>query len=369
MRKELIVFASLLSILYSCGNTADKKETKATDSTRTEKFEPADVKAIVFAGQELEAIGGLAEYNDGYFDHFPHPGGFTMYTDFLTGINSFGYLHKGLDGLTTTDNWGDGPSNMSVQIADADFKNSTLAIGLDFSQGHDSIVARGGFDTLIIRLAGWLKTLANRPVFLRIGYEFDGLEWNHYTPKNYVSSFRRIRRMLDSSGVNNVAYVWQSRGANANLKDLNEFYPGDDYVDWCAYSFFTPAEEHHPMLQFARQHNKPLFLAEATPVLPDASGKPIALNLANAADANRAWNEWFIPYFRTIKNNPDVVKAFHYINANWKSRPMWKKADYFKSLDARLHLDDTLATRWKNEVTNDRYLNASDTLFNYLWNK
>jgi beta-mannanase len=38
-------------------------------------------------------------------------------------------------------------------------------------------------------------------------------------------------------GVNNVAYVWQSKGAGATRKELDDFYPGDDYVDWVAFSF------------------------------------------------------------------------------------------------------------------------------------
>ena len=66
-------------------------------------------------------------------------------------------------------------------------------------------------------------------------------------------------------------------------------------------------------------------------------------------------------------NNPDVVKAFHYINSNWKSRPLWKNNPYFKNIDARIHVDKTLAAKWKEEITKEKYLNASDSLFKYLW--
>src|ERR1700722_18508296 len=77
------------------------------------KFEPPNGKVILFVGQELEAIGGTAKYNDGYFDHFPAAGGVTEYTNFLPGLMSCGAKIKGLDGLTSLDNWGDGPENMS----------------------------------------------------------------------------------------------------------------------------------------------------------------------------------------------------------------------------------------------------------------
>lgn len=371
IRINLITLVLLLFIGASCHSklAAPDYTADTTQQGNYEKFEPADGKVLVFAGQELQAIGGLPAYHDGYFDHFPPAAGFTMYTNFLPGTNSYGHTMKGLDGLTTTDNWGDGPSNMSLQVASPTFRNSCLAIGLAISAGNDVTTAEGGRDDLIIRLGKWLKGLGNRPVFLRIGYEFDGYDWNHYKPASYIAAFRRIRHMLDSMGVRNVAYVWQSRGAGATLDDFNAFYPGDDYVDWCGYSFFTPAEAHHPMIAFARKHHKPLMIAEATPVLPEAGGKIRPLDLSSAADAEVAWQQWFVPFFKTITSNPDVIKAFSYICSDWKSRIMWITVPYYQNLDARLWLDPTLESRWKNEISKPAFLNASDTLFRYLWHK
>ena len=360
----------LLIILLSCNSRSVVRVAESsTDSTRHEKFEPASGRVILFAGQELESIGGTDNYTDGYFDHFPAAGGFTQYTDFSTGFSSFGFVHKGLDGLTTLDNWGDGPENMSITVADPDLKNSCLAIGLDISQGNDSVTATGGHDSLIYRLGSWVKNLGNRPVFLRIGYEFDGFDWNHYKKEFYIPAWKRIRHKLDSMSVNNVAYVWQSKGAGANRKIMDAFYPGDDYVDWVAYSFFTPADEHHPMIQFARDHHKPLFIAESSTVFLDENGVCKPLDLARQKDAEWAWKDWFIPYFRTVKDNPDVVKAIHYINSPWKTRPMWKDNIYFKNIDARITKNDSLKAWWLKETSQKRYLKASDTLFTYLWNK
>ena len=359
----------MIIALCSCKGNAAKEEKKiATDSTRLEKFEPADGKVILFTGQDLEAIGGTDKYTDGYFNHFPAPGGFTQYTDFLTGFNTFGFIHKGLDGLTTLDNWGDGDESMAITIADKDFNNSCLAIGLDISQGNDSVTAAGGHDSLIYRLGNWIKNLGNRPVFLRIGYEFDGTDWNHYRKEFYIPAFKRIRNKIDSMGITNVAYVWQSKGAGTTRALLDSFYPGDDYVDWVAFSFFSVAEEHHPMISFARDHYKPLFIAESSPVFPDEKGTGKELDLTKQADAERAWKDWFTPYFRTVKNNSDVIKAIHYINCPWKSRIMWKDNSYFKNIDARLTKNDSLKTWWLRETSQDKYLKASDTLFTYLWN-
>jgi Glycosyl hydrolase family 26 len=357
--------------LSSCNNSLQDKDKPAShaDSGRLAKFEPAEGKVILFIGQELEAIGGMDNYKDGYFDHFPAPGGFVQYTDFLKQGNSFGFIHKGLDGLTTLDDWGDGPENMSLTTADPDFKNSCLAIGLDISNGNDSITAMGGHDSLIYRLATWIKTQNSRPVFLRIGYEFDGFDWNHYKKEFYATAFRRIHQKFDSMGITNVAYVWQSKGGGADRKIFDEFYPGDEYVDWVAYSFFTAAEENHPMIQFARDHKKPLFIAEASPVMPDAKGVSKNLDLTKDTDAALAWKEWFTPFFRTVHNNPDVVKAIHYINSPWKTRAMWKNNNFFKNIDARITKNDSIKVWWLKETGQECYLKASDTLFSYLWKR
>lgn len=334
-----------------------------------EKFEPADGECIVFVGQELEAIGGLETFNDGYFDHFAAPGGFTMYTDLMSGAESFGFTHKGLNGLTTTDDWGDGPSNMSLQVVDSDFANSALAIGLDMKYDNEDDVARGDRDSLILVLGEWIKAQGKRPVFLRIGYEFDGHGWNSYDREDYITAFRRIRDMYDSLGIDNIAYTWQSKGRGSFREELDQWYPGDDYVDWCAMSFFAPDNEKHPMIQFARDHNKPLFIAESTPILTESTESFVALpmNLAIRDQAQQAWDDWFTAYFRTIDSNPDVVKAVSYIYCRWNNHPMWAENDYFKVIDARIHLDEKLSTQWETEISKEKYLNASPDLFEYLW--
>jgi hypothetical protein len=372
MKFSMAALSLCISALFSACNSAtdNTKATVPLDSTRMAKFEPANGKVILFVGQDLEAIGGTDNYKDGYFDHFPTPGGSTQYTDFLTNHNTFGLEHKGLDGLTTLDNWGDGDENISITTADADFKNTCLAIGLDISQGNDSVTASGAHDSLIYRLGSWIKNLGNKPVFLRIGYEFDGEAWNHYRKAFYIPAWKRIKHKMDSMGVNNVAYVWQSQGAGCSREVLNSFYPGDEEVDWVAFSYFdAAAEANHPMIQFARDHHKPLFIAEASPVFPDAKfvGKP--LDLTKNADVAWAWKDWFTPFFKMAKDNPDVVKAIHYINCPWKARKMWKDNGYFKNIDARITKNDSMKTLWLGETAQDRYLKASDTLFAYLWNK
>src|SRR5712671_2194409 len=125
---QKICFTGSLILLFSLLMMACENQPKnRTDPLRKDrslkaKFEPGDGKVILFVGQDLESIGGTDDYKDGYFDHFPAPGGFTQYTDFMTGFNSYSLVHKGLDGLTNLDDWGDGPESMAITVADSDFK-------------------------------------------------------------------------------------------------------------------------------------------------------------------------------------------------------------------------------------------------------
>ncbi|MFK8113933.1 MAG: glycosyl hydrolase, partial [Rubripirellula sp.] len=82
----------------------------------------------------------------------------------------------------------------------------------------------------------------------------------------FLASFKYVRKMYDEMGVDNVCYVWQSCGFMSSMEDLEAWYPGDEYVDWCGYSFFGNYKS-AKMIPFARKHGKPVFIAEATPTV------------------------------------------------------------------------------------------------------
>lgn len=358
----------LVATLLGCQENTKVTEAEEEQPTiQLAKFEPPSGQCILFVGQELEAIGGIDTFNNGYMDHFPAPGGFTMYTKIRPGDEEFGFTYSGLAGVFTTDDWGDGPSNMSMQIADADFENMALAIGLEMVN-HEGAIARGELDSLILELGDWLKSLAPRPVFLRIGYEFGGA-WNHYNQADYIAAFRYIKNAYDSLGVDNVAYVWQSHGWEEPMDYLESWYPGDDYVDWCGYSFFARWDETN-MIEFARKHKKPVFIAEATPTISTPTvkenGKTKETILSNEAQAKEAWEKWFVPFFKTIEDNPDVIKAVSYINCHWKANRMWFDNPTFQDVDARLQTSPFIAKKWLEETSKDRYLKASPSLFSQL---
>ncbi len=361
---SLVTQITFLVLCASCTSTEDHKiQDDPASSTKqpVKTYIPDDGKCLVFIGQELDAIGGVGQWSDGYLDHFDRPYGFTMYTDLMPGTESFGFTHRGLDGLRTTDNWGDGPSNMSIQLGDPDYAGMALAIGLDLKGGHEDRVAAGEHDSLISSLGQFLTQHSTREIYLRIGYEFDGHGWNNYDAENYIKAYRRIKDKLDDMGLKNIQYVWQSKGRGVKVEELDAYYPGDDYVDWTGFSFFAADNENHPMIEYSRKLGKPLFIAEATPILVAAdSDDGAALDFRQEADCQKAWDEWFIPFFRCIESNQDVIKAISYINCNWRSHVMWEEIPYFDELDVRLQLHPWIKAKWEEKMSEERYVLADN---------
>ena len=374
------LFCSLLFcvvILISC-NPTPKNETSSPPMQNTEKeqineaspsnrslakFEPSGDKVLVFSGQDLESIGGLPEYTNGYADHFPKPAGVTLYTGIGGNDGSFGGKNdKGLIGVYETMDAGNGPSNMSLIMNSEAFKGCYLAIGLSLVN-NEKAVAAGELDDNIEKLGEFLLSLGERPVFLRIGYEFDGHLWNHYDRPSYLTAYKRIKDKLDEQGVKNTAYVWQSVGWVSNEYLLEEWYPGDEYVDWCGFSFFDRWRE-VAMIDFARKKGKPAFIAEASATVSSHTskfdGKTKEVILSNPEQAQMAFDQWFVPFFQMIEDNPDVIKAIHYINTNWKVRPMWFENPTFQNVDARLQESEMIAKYWRKKMASDKYLNLED---------
>jgi len=361
---DLVLILMLLLFVHGVGAQMVYGQDSGSPSARAlAKFEPPNGQFLFFIGQDLGAIGGLDQYKDGYCDNFDVPTGFTTYTNFSPGGESFGFTARGNDGIKSKANWGAGDNCARCVIDDPDFQYSLVSIGLSLVD-HEKAVAKGNRDHLIRELGDWIKGLGRRPVFLRIGYEFDGWEWNHYKKKHYLDAWERIHSVFAEMEVNNVAFVWQSKGTGTDQETLEDWYPGDELVDWCGYSYFgNPDEE---MLVFARKHAKPVFIAEATPVF-EMDGLYFDTRLSNPKIAERAWGQWFLPFLETIHKNADIIKAFSYINVNWSAQAMWVINPTFQQVDSRIQVSEYLSERWRAEMTKPSYLKPRALLWETLW--
>lgn len=203
-----------------------------------------------------------------------------------------------------------------------------LGLEMTSSQtGHyEQQVASGDYDQQIDNLIEGLRRLA-LPVYLRIGYEFNGLSWNGYQPASYKQAFIRITGKLRAANLE-VATVWDA--AISGVKNYFDYYPGDDYVDWFGMNIFRAAEFNDPSLpgffNEARMRRKPVMIGETTPRNVGAQG--------GAA----SWSGWFAHFFDFLRNNA-VVKQFNYINWDWAYWSRQTGQDWWDWGDARLETE------------------------------
>jgi hypothetical protein len=249
--------------------------------------EVEDRKRLFIIGQDL---GSVREYVSS--GCCPEADGNTAYLNFYAltspegGFGGLG-LDPGGKPVEEEMDWGGGPSNAWKSATEF---GGSFVIGLSITENENpgglARIAAGEFDANIRQLARFIS-MVEVPVYLRIGYEFDG-SWNqgYANTANYIAAWRRIADGLGEQGAENVEFVWQAavfpldefqEGHHENLAD---WYPGDSYVDWMGISLFLHLDEkpgvagdYEPptareliaeMLDFARERGKPVLRPRGT---------------------------------------------------------------------------------------------------------
>ncbi len=305
------------------------------------KYVPPSNKTLLILGQTKERITEWVAT----FPYLEDPAGWSSYW----GIPEF-------KGVASAHRQETGSTQDHQMIIDS-FPHSILHSAL-WMVGHWDVAkntGKGKYDKVVRQFANWAKTV-DRPIFLRIGYEFDGPH-NTLEPKQYVKAYRRIVDLLREEDVDNIAYVWHSY-ASTPFKNyaLSDWYPGDEYVDWFAISVFGHAYggtdfgiDCDNVLNLAKQHKKPVMIAESSPI--------------KGVDTNDTgvWNEWFAHLFSFAYNKN--IKAISFINEDWTKLNIpgieqWK--------DSRINNNYLVSLAWSKETSKSRYLKASPDLFSAL---
>lgn len=350
---------------------------------------PPDGKTLLVIGQDLQSVYDYAQ--SGYF---PTPGGVTSYASLYDVANPsaafpFGGLGEDLQGDVAPDiDWGAGPLN--THNAGYGYPNSTLAIGLymteEFFPGGLTGIANGGYDTEVNRLADFLADL-DQPVFLRIGYEFDG-NWNigYNNTTNFINAYKHIVDIIRPKAPKTMM-VWQSCTSPVDdiiegyHEDITTWYPGDDYVDYMGYSWFITTQQQYELtdelVEFARERGKPVMVSESAPQgydLNELNYRYINTMLGGAPGTNpvsktptEIWDEWFDPFFEYIHENSDVIRVVAYINADWDSQAKWAppyNEGYWG--DTRVQMNAEIRDKWNEEITSDFWIHGSEDLFDLL---
>jgi beta-mannanase len=100
------------------------------------------------------------------------------------------------------------------------------------NMGGLKAIADGKFDAYIDKWAADAKTYSN-PFFLRFGHEMNDpyrYPWGpqNNKPQDYIAAWQHVRDRFHKLHAENAIWVWSPHPAYS----YNEFYPGDDYVDW-----------------------------------------------------------------------------------------------------------------------------------------
>jgi len=201
-------------------------------------------------------------------------------------------------------------------------------------QHYEHDVAAGRHDAEIEALCADLKAYG-RPVFLRLGFEFNG-HWNGYDADAFVAAWKRVCDALDAADVTNVARVW-CYSPDDTARPWHLYYPGHDDVDWWSIDLFAPTHMEQPeTMQFldeAEQHGKPVMIGESTP------------RRVGTQNGQASWEGWFAGYFGLIRSRPGI-KAFCYINWDWSGYPAW--SDWG---DGRIEANAELLKLYREELS------------------
>jgi len=382
------IFVAWLFIQFSLACTSTEKNENTVPISPESAAHSLDDKSKnkYFIGQDLGAVRGYV--NSGCC---VKSDGVTTYLSLYNLLSKeAGYGGLGLNpsgkpiSLETT--WGSGP--MSAYKSATEFGHQDLAVGLFIAEndhpGAMSDLIEGKYDDEI-RQINKLASFVDGKLYLRIGYEFDGL-WNtgHDDTVEYKAVWRRIVDILEQEGANNIIYVWQASAAAVDdaiekkYEDISQWYPGDNYVDWMALSWFMNPDEMQSvksdydtpsarlladeLLAFARQKQKPVMIAEAAPQSFDLDKKQTRLHSPvwdgeagtdiKSISSEDIWDYWYAPLFDYMTVNNDVIDAIAYINVDWDSQPMWG-APWESGFwgDTRIERDEYITQQWNKAMT------------------
>ena len=347
---------------------------------------PSPGRTYLSIGQDLLSVHEyrLSIYNASLHHDFPNkqgkksksihghePQATMVYTDIQT-----------LRGLSSPVDYGSG-----VEFADGlatDFPNSGIQLGLwlNGTQGCMNIISGKLYDNVKALFHFLVRDLSTPKVFLRIGYEFDNPSFGYDDPNVYKLAYQSLvntcQSLYQSSCHKKIAFVWHSWGAPKNFK-LSKFYPGDRYVDWIGVSIFQQVypwanellqkDENHTfpeifaggslsdvrnVLDFARQKQKPIMIAESTPFfgmyLEEQNPTILQRYQLGSRESVDIWKIWFEPVLDLIEEYD--IGMWSYISTDWNAQPMWNGTGFG---DTRLSSSMSVMKHWVDLLGSPRF--------------
>lgn len=246
-------------------------------------------------------------------------------------------------------------------LSKAKQQNKSIEIALNFPQEATTVRNINEWDGYLSNLHFLISSYGDVPIYLRIGAEFN--VWSEKsTPSEYIQVFRIVSDKMND--LQNVSIVWSiahtsSWKTNDWPYTADDFYPGDEYVDWVGVNCYTSKYFQGKIWSGESKYNEVCFKGgySSDPVLmiKDAverygDRKPIMISECGSAyrtngDINEIDSEWASKYLKQIYTFIPMVypqvKLIAYFNA---------KMDYevnYYNLDGDNELQNTY-----NAITN-----------------
>ncbi len=207
-----------------------------------------------------------------------------------------------------------------------------------------SDIASGKYDSYLTSYATQVKNWGGQ-LRLRFGHEMiqDGTpcygqpncpDWYPWQdqPVDYVAAFRRVHDVFTAAGASNVEYVWCANNYPFDVNIVQQYYPGQSYVDWLCMDGYNPTNKDNQPgwpdwlwfddIFFNIYHT----FVDNTAIFGD---KPIAIGEFSSCEAGpyeltgQTKSAWITNAFDRIKS-PDYasVKAFYWFHikkeCDWK---------------------------------------------------
>lgn len=129
---------------------------------------------------------------------------------------------------------GDYNANEFVKAAS---KGLAVEYALNCPQEGADIRNIKSFNLALKRISDFIGKYPEMPVYLRFAAEFD--IWEDETDaQSFKEAFRYVSNYFKARN-SNVAMVWSPNQASKWYIDIDEYYPGDEYVDWVGMSLYA----------------------------------------------------------------------------------------------------------------------------------
>lgn len=179
-----------------------------------------------------------------------------------------------------------------------------------------SDIVDGRYDSYI---RSWARGIADLdyPVAIRFAHEMNGdwYPWSEVVNGNaegeYVQAYRHVHDLFTTAGADNVTWVWSPNVTYTGSLPFEQFYPGDDYVDWFGIvGYYGTGSESFDQI-----------FGDSLAALAQLADKPVIITEIGAPDMDGRQAEWVRDMFDSLPDHPSVIGFvwFEVENeANWR---------------------------------------------------